>query len=129
MTDTEMDALRLLCRTEGIIRRLSPAGRVARVPRWLLRIRKRQREILTIVCSSGRGDKDMEHLLKWFGYLQGGDPLTLMIRIAAASGRTWNAQAAKVAGRATPFSVGTLRCWMVPNAQSVVRLQKQAVRR
>lgn len=72
VTDTEaMDALRLLCRTEGIIpalessHALAGALRVAR--QWTDESPETAHEKIMVVCLSGRGDKDMETALKWFG--------------------------------------------------------------
>ncbi|WP_237208795.1 tryptophan synthase subunit beta [Rothia nasimurium] len=72
VTDTEaMDALRLLCRTEGIIpaiessHALAGALRVAR--QWAAEDPATAHEKSMIVCLSGRGDKDMETALTWFG--------------------------------------------------------------
>lgn len=72
VTDTEaMDALRLLCRTEGIIpaiessHALAGALRVAR--QWAEEDPQGAREKSMIVCLSGRGDKDMSTALEWFG--------------------------------------------------------------
>ena len=72
VTDTEaMDALRLLCRTEGIIPALESAHALAgalRVAReWADTDPATAHEKSMIVCLSGRGDKDMETALKWFG--------------------------------------------------------------
>ena len=72
VTDTEaMDALRLLCRTEGIIPALESAHALAgalRVAReWADADPATAHEKSMIVCLSGRGDKDMETALKWFG--------------------------------------------------------------
>ncbi|WHS49612.1 tryptophan synthase subunit beta [Rothia sp. SD9660Na] len=72
VTDTEaMDALRLLCRTEGIIPALESAHALAgalRVARqWAAEDPATAHEKSMIVCLSGRGDKDMETALKWFG--------------------------------------------------------------
>lgn len=72
VTDTEaMEALRLLCRTEGIIpalessHALAGALRVAR--QWADESPETAHEKIMLVCLSGRGDKDMETALKWFG--------------------------------------------------------------
>lgn len=72
VTDTEaMDALRLLCRTEGIIPALESAHALAgalRVARqWADESPETAHEKTMVVCLSGRGDKDMETALKWFG--------------------------------------------------------------
>ena len=72
VTDTEaMDALRLLCRTEGIIPAIESshalAGALRVCQRWAAEDPEAAREKTMIVCLSGRGDKDMETALKWFG--------------------------------------------------------------
>ncbi|WP_237195772.1 tryptophan synthase subunit beta [Rothia nasimurium] len=72
VTDTEaMDALRLLCRTEGIIPALESAHALAGALRvakeWADADPATAHEKSMIVCLSGRGDKDMETALKWFG--------------------------------------------------------------
>ncbi|WP_237198868.1 tryptophan synthase subunit beta [Rothia nasimurium] len=72
VTDTEaMDALRLLCRTEGIIPALESAHALAGALRvakeWAEADPATAHEKSMIVCLSGRGDKDMETALKWFG--------------------------------------------------------------
>ncbi|MCP3425756.1 tryptophan synthase subunit beta [Rothia sp. AR01] len=72
VTDTEaMDALRLLCETEGIIpavesaHALAGALKVARA--WAEEDPEAARERILAVCLSGRGDKDMDTAVKWFG--------------------------------------------------------------
>lgn len=71
VTDTEaMEALRLLCRTEGIIPAIESAHALAGALRicqqWAAEDAQAAREKIMIVCLSGRGDKDMETALKWF---------------------------------------------------------------
>lgn len=72
VTDTEaMDALRLLCRTEGIIPAIESSHALAgalRVCReWAAEDPEGAKEKSMIVCLSGRGDKDMDTALEWFG--------------------------------------------------------------
>ena len=72
VTDTEaMEALRLLCRTEGIIPALESAHALAGAQRvaleWAAEDPEGAREKIMIVCLSGRGDKDMTTALNWFG--------------------------------------------------------------
>lgn len=72
VTDTEaMDALRLLCRTEGIIPALESAhalaGALSVARQWADESPETAHEKTMVVCLSGRGDKDMETALKWFG--------------------------------------------------------------
>ena len=72
VTDTEaMDAFQLLCRTEGIIPAIESAHALAgalRVCReWVSQDPEAAHEKIMVVCLSGRGDKDMETALKWFG--------------------------------------------------------------
>ncbi|WP_239478543.1 tryptophan synthase subunit beta [Rothia sp. ZJ1223] len=72
VTDTEaMDALRLLCRTEGIIPAIESAHALAgalRVAReWVAEDPENAAEKVMVVCLSGRGDKDMSTALEWFG--------------------------------------------------------------
>lgn len=72
VTDTEaMDALRLLCQTEGIIPAIESAHALAgalRVGReWVAKDPEGAAEKIMVVCLSGRGDKDMSTALEWFG--------------------------------------------------------------
>lgn len=72
VTDTEaMDALRLLCQTEGIIPAIESAHALAgalRVGReWAAKDPEGAAEKIMVVCLSGRGDKDMSTALEWFG--------------------------------------------------------------
>lgn len=72
VTDTEaMDALRLLCQTEGIIPALESAHALAGALRvaneWAAEDPEHAHEKIMVVCLSGRGDKDMSTALEWFG--------------------------------------------------------------
>ncbi|MFW0112089.1 tryptophan synthase subunit beta [Rothia sp. CCM 9417] len=72
VTDSEaMDALRLLCRTEGIIPAIESAHALAGALRlaraWAEEDPATASEKSMLVCLSGRGDKDMETALAWFG--------------------------------------------------------------
>lgn len=71
VTDAEaMDALRLLCQTEGIIPAIESAHALAGALRvaneWAKEDPEGAREKIMIVCLSGRGDKDMGTALEWF---------------------------------------------------------------
>ena len=71
VTDAEaMEALRLLCRTEGIIPALESAHALAGALRvaqdWVQQDPKAARSRTIAVCLSGRGDKDMDTAVKWF---------------------------------------------------------------
>ena len=62
VTDGEaLDAFRLLCHLEGIIPALESAHALAEVIR---RTRQMEREQIIIVNLSGRGDKDVDHILR-----------------------------------------------------------------
>ncbi|MDQ1703324.1 MAG: tryptophan synthase beta chain [Frankiaceae bacterium] len=67
ITDTEaMDALRLLCRTEGII----PAIESAHALAGALKLgNELGPDALLLVNLSGRGDKDVDTAARWFGVL------------------------------------------------------------
>ena len=99
VTDTEaMDALRLLCRTEGIIPAIESshalAGALRVCQRWAAEDPEAAREKTMIVCLSGRGDKDMETALKWFGLGKAIPSSTLMTgNKEAAASAVQNAQA------------------------------------
>ncbi|WP_311468718.1 tryptophan synthase subunit beta [Rothia mucilaginosa] len=99
VTDTEaMDALRLLCRTEGIIPAIESshalAGALRVCQRWAAEDPEAAREKTMIVCLSGRGDKDMETALKWFGLGKAIPSSTLMTgNKEAAASAAQNAQA------------------------------------
>lgn len=72
VTDAEaMEALRLLCRTEGIIPAVESAHALAgalRVAReWVAEDPEAARQRSIAVCLSGRGDKDMDTAVNWFG--------------------------------------------------------------
>ena len=72
VTDTEaMDALRLLCRTEGIIPAVESAhalaGALRVIEQWKGEEPEAAREKVMVVCLSGRGDKDMDTAVRWFG--------------------------------------------------------------
>lgn len=72
VTDTEaMDALRLLCQTEGIIPALESshalAGALRVANEWVAEDPEHAHEKIMVVCLSGRGDKDMSTALEWFG--------------------------------------------------------------
>jgi tryptophan synthase beta chain len=67
ITDSEaMDALRLLCRTEGIIAAIESAHAVAGALKLGIELGP---ESIIVVNLSGRGDKDVETAGKWFGLL------------------------------------------------------------
>ena len=95
VTDTEaMDALRLLCRTEGIIPAIESSHALAGALRicreWVAEDPQAAREKIMVVCLSGRGDKDMETALKWFGLGKAIPSSTLMTgnKEAAAESET-----------------------------------------
>ncbi|SIN02688.1 tryptophan synthase subunit beta [Mycobacteroides abscessus subsp. abscessus] len=72
VTDTEaMDALRLLCCTEGIIPAVESAhalaGALRVIEQWKAEDPEAAREKVMVVCLSGRGDKDMDTAVRWFG--------------------------------------------------------------
>lgn len=70
ITDKEaLDALQLLCRTEGIIPALESAHAVAQVVKLAPNM---HRDDLVVICLSGRGDKDVESIM---AYTEGGDIL------------------------------------------------------
>jgi tryptophan synthase beta chain len=57
-TDEEaLDAVRLLCRTEGILPALESAHAVAEAIKIA---RERTKNEIVVICLSGRGDKDVE---------------------------------------------------------------------
>ncbi|MCM3126569.1 tryptophan synthase subunit beta [Paenibacillus provencensis] len=65
ITDKEaLDALQLLCRTEGIIPALESAHAVAEVAKIAPSMEKEQ---IVVICLSGRGDKDVESIMKYTG--------------------------------------------------------------
>ncbi len=69
VTDTEaMEAMALLSRTEGIIPAIETAHAVAGVLRDAEQLRAERGPDATVLINlSGRGDKDMETALTWFG--------------------------------------------------------------
>lgn len=72
ITDTQaMDALRLLCETEGIIPAVESAhalaGAVRLAEQWKAEDPEAAAQKSVLVCLSGRGDKDMDTAVKWFG--------------------------------------------------------------
>ena len=69
ITDTEaMEAMALLSRTEGIIPAIETAHAIAGVLKDAPRLREERGEGATVLINlSGRGDKDMETALTWFG--------------------------------------------------------------
>ena len=70
VTDTEaMDAFALLTRTEGIMPAIESAHGVAGALRLGRRLAEEQPDLepLIVVCLSGRGDKDVNTALRWFG--------------------------------------------------------------
>ena len=65
VTDGEaLEALNLLCRTEGILPAMESAHAVA----WVAgEVRAMSREELVMVCLSGRGDKDLHSISERMG--------------------------------------------------------------
>ena len=65
VTDEEaLEALQLLCRTEGIIPALESSHAIAYGVRHARRMNP---EEIMVICLSGRGDKDVEAVKKYFG--------------------------------------------------------------
>ncbi|MEK4365227.1 tryptophan synthase subunit beta [Paenibacillus sp. FSL M8-0212] len=65
ITDQEaLDALQLLCRTEGIIPALESAHAVAQVVKLAPELTA---DDIVVICLSGRGDKDVESIMKYTG--------------------------------------------------------------
>lgn len=65
ITDQEaLDALSLLCRTEGIIPALESSHAVAQVVKMAPSLTK---DDLVVICLSGRGDKDVESIMAYTG--------------------------------------------------------------
>ena len=63
-----MDALALLSRTEGIIPAVESAHAVAGALRMVEKLKAEKGPDATILVNlSGRGDKDMETAIEWFG--------------------------------------------------------------
>jgi len=73
ITDAQaMDALRQLCRTEGILPAIESAHALAGAAQVAKEL---GRDATIIVCLSGRGDKDVDTAARWFGLLDAaGDP-------------------------------------------------------
>ncbi|MEC0089752.1 tryptophan synthase subunit beta [Paenibacillus macquariensis] len=68
ITDQEaLDALQLLCRTEGIIPALESAHAVAEVIKIAPKLTK---DDIIVICLSGRGDKDVESIMAYTGGVQ-----------------------------------------------------------
>ncbi len=68
ITDQEaLDALQLLCRTEGIIPALESAHAVAEVIKIAPKLTK---DDIVVICLSGRGDKDVESIMAYTGGVQ-----------------------------------------------------------
>lgn len=65
ITDQEaLDALQLLCRTEGIIPALESSHAIAQVIKLAPELTA---DDLVVICLSGRGDKDVESIMKYTG--------------------------------------------------------------
>lgn len=65
ITDQEaLDALQLLCRTEGIIPALESAHAIAEVVKMAPRLGE---DDIIVICLSGRGDKDVESIMAYTG--------------------------------------------------------------
>ncbi|OAB46907.1 tryptophan synthase subunit beta [Paenibacillus antarcticus] len=62
-----LDALQLLCRTEGIIPALESAHAVAEVIKIAPKLTK---DDIIVICLSGRGDKDVESIMAYTGGVQ-----------------------------------------------------------
>jgi tryptophan synthase beta chain len=73
ITDAQaMDALRQLCRTEGILPAIESAHALAGAAQVAKELGP---DATIIVCLSGRGDKDVDTAARWFGLLDAaGDP-------------------------------------------------------
>jgi tryptophan synthase beta chain len=70
VTDADaMEALQLLCRTEGILPAIESAHALAGAMRLGQRLAETSPEArpLILVCLSGRGDKDVDTAIRWFG--------------------------------------------------------------
>lgn len=68
ITDQEaLDALQLLCQTEGIIPALESAHAVAEVIKIAPKLTK---DDIVVICLSGRGDKDVESIMAYTGGIQ-----------------------------------------------------------
>ncbi|MGP0578352.1 tryptophan synthase subunit beta [Paenibacillus peoriae] len=65
ITDEEaLDALQLLCRTEGILPALESAHAVAQVVKLAPTLTA---DDIIVICLSGRGDKDVDSIIKYLG--------------------------------------------------------------
>ncbi|MCF2720090.1 tryptophan synthase subunit beta [Paenibacillus sp. 203] len=65
ITDQEaLDALQLLCRTEGILPALESAHAVAQVVKLAPSLTA---DDIIVICLSGRGDKDVDSIIKYLG--------------------------------------------------------------
>ncbi|OMF71804.1 tryptophan synthase subunit beta [Paenibacillus peoriae] len=65
ITDQEaLDALQLLCRTEGILPALESAHAVAQVVKLAPTLTA---DVIIVICLSGRGDKDVDSIIKYLG--------------------------------------------------------------
>ncbi|KAF6584317.1 MULTISPECIES: tryptophan synthase subunit beta [Paenibacillus] len=65
ITDQEaLDALQLLCRTEGILPALESAHAVAQVAKLAPTLTS---DDIIVICLSGRGDKDVDSIIKYLG--------------------------------------------------------------
>ncbi|WP_025723081.1 tryptophan synthase subunit beta [Paenibacillus polymyxa] len=65
ITDQEaLDALQLLCRTEGILPALESAHAVAQVVKLAPTLTA---DDIIVICLSGRGDKDVDSIIKYLG--------------------------------------------------------------
>ncbi|KOS00157.1 MULTISPECIES: tryptophan synthase subunit beta [Paenibacillus] len=65
ITDQEaLDALQLLCRTEGILPALESAHAVAQVAKLAPTLTT---DDIIVICLSGRGDKDVDSIIKYLG--------------------------------------------------------------
>ncbi|MCV9947977.1 tryptophan synthase subunit beta [Paenibacillus sp. BT-177] len=65
ITDQEaLDALQLLCRTEGILPALESAHAVAQVAKLAPTLTA---DDIIVICLSGRGDKDVDSIIKYLG--------------------------------------------------------------
>ncbi|EHS56560.1 tryptophan synthase subunit beta [Paenibacillus sp. Aloe-11] len=65
ITDQEaLDALQLLCRTEGILPALESAHAVAQVVKLAPTLTAND---IIVICLSGRGDKDVDSIIKYLG--------------------------------------------------------------
>ncbi|MDO7905065.1 tryptophan synthase subunit beta [Paenibacillus sp. JX-17] len=68
ITDQEaLDALQLLCQTEGILPALESSHAVAQVVKMASQFTA---DDIVVICLSGRGDKDVESIMKYTGGLE-----------------------------------------------------------